>query len=117
MEKFSELLATIDRGKVDEAITAEVAAMSKALSSFDTKRQKATGKVSVTIKFSVENGMVTITPTFSVVAPRQPVGVGLRFLGRNGELSPNDPRQLDAFPEGDAVVPTVERTLGVVRGG
>lgn len=113
MEKFSELLATLDRGKVDEAITTEITAMSKALAAFDGKRQKASGKVSLTVKFSVENGMVTITPTFTVTAPRQPVGVGLRFLGKGGELSPNDPRQIDAFSE---EMP-VERTLGVVRGG
>lgn len=111
MEKFSALLADIDRGRFDGALTEDVREITQSLSKLAQQGKAARGTVTLKLTFAYENGMVTIKPSHSVTTPRAQSAVAVRFLKRDGTLSAEDPRQQDIFVEKD------DTPVAVVRGG
>lgn len=101
MENVSGLIASVDRGRFDQSLTEDVRQLSLALAKFAQQGKKAKGALTLKLTFSLENGLVTITPSHSLTTPRMQASVAVRYLNRDGTLSDSDPRQQDIFADAD----------------
>lgn len=100
MDKYglTEVLKNLEKGAALEKMDRELMELVMAVQENHKK-----GKLTITLDVCpIESGQVFIIPESTVKKPKAPKVNTLFFVGREGELSRNDIRQMDLFPDEDA---------------
>lgn len=95
-DRFSRLLATMQRGAFDEEVTqateALVAEMARLAEGQGSGKPK--GSIQVTISFVLDRGMLDIAADLKVVRPKPVRARTIAYPGRGGKLLAQDPQSL-----------------------
>lgn len=92
---FDELIAELDSGSVNSALSTEVRELTKALTDRAANDGTARGELVLKLRFAAaNNGRVVITADTKVTRPGPPRALETRWCGPKGELLAQDPRQI-----------------------
>jgi hypothetical protein len=86
---FSEIVSGLGEGDLDERATKRLNEMVQKV-----EETAGTGKFTLTLTIKKQNRQVVIKPTFKAVMPEPAVDDTMFFVGADGELSRDDPKQL-----------------------
>lgn len=93
------LVGVLEQGELKADLSAKIAEVLRELYAMSDDAPKATFKGSLTLKlkFSVQNNMVTINNDISTVVPKRPRRTDVFWVTEDGALSTEHPSQRDMF--------------------
>lgn len=93
-DMFSDLVRTIARGALDEDATVQLKELVKEMTRVgETTGGKPKGKITLTITFVLDRGVMDVDPRLSVVRPTPVRARSILYPQRDGGLSKEDVRQ------------------------
>lgn len=93
------LIAVLEQGDLKSDLNAEIAKVVAKLHelSDDNPKRKFSGSLTLKMKFSAENGMVTISNDIATTLPKIPRRSDIFWTTEEGALSTEHPAQTDMF--------------------
>lgn len=94
-ETFCQQLQTMQRGQFDDEMTAAVRELVREMThvaEHGTAKPKA--RITVTVEFTLDRGMMDVTADFAVKHPKKVRGRTILYPSTSGQLLPHDPQQL-----------------------
>lgn len=83
-------------GAVASELSKELRELTEAIEDHhDHFRGKVSGSIAVQFKITLENGVYTVDSEYAVRRPKVPVARTIMWLGNDGNLATNNPRQLN----------------------
>lgn len=86
---FSDIVASLGEGDLDERVTKRLSELAQAV-----EQTGGTGKLTLTLTVKKMNRQVVFKPTFKASMPEPAVDDTMFFVGADGELTRDDPKQL-----------------------
>jgi hypothetical protein len=94
-KSFLVFLADQQNGVVINELSRELRDLVEAIENhFEHFRGKVSGSLSVSFKLTLENGVYRVDTTYTSSRPKAPPAGTIMWLGRDGNLAAQNPRQL-----------------------
>jgi len=88
-------LRTMDRGRFDRELTAATRELVREMThAADNGAAKPKGKLTITVDFVLDRGMMDVCADFATKLPKKARGRTVMYPGPTGELLAEDPKQL-----------------------
>lgn len=95
-KSFLTFIAEQQGGVVAAELSKELRELTEAIEDHhDHFRGKVSGSIAVQFKITLENGIYMIDSEYAVRRPKVPVARTIMFLGNDGNLGTNNPKQLN----------------------
>jgi hypothetical protein len=95
-KSFLAFLAEQQGGVVANELSKELRELTEAIEDhFDHYRGKVSGSIGVSLKLTLEGGIYRVDCEYAVRRPKVPVASTIMWLGNDGNLATNNPKQLN----------------------
>lgn len=95
-KSFLQFLAEQGQGAVANELSTRLRDLTEAIEMhFDQFRGKVKGELNVKIKFTLERGMYKVDVEYEQKNPKAPANTTMMWLGRDGNLATENPKQLN----------------------
>lgn len=111
-QMFSDFIRTLGRGALDEEATAEIKKLVRELTAFGNGNGgKPKGKISLTVEFVYDKGIVDVTSKMNVTRPSPVRAREIRYATDDGRLTREDERQGKLFDARELGTGEIKNTL------
>jgi hypothetical protein len=98
---FSWFLAQLQDGELHAKLTAELPRIGAALKEYvENYKGSPKAKLTLTLDFKHDKGVVDITGKFETKLPKSPAGGAVMWVGEDGNFTQDHPRQMNMFSRG-----------------